>query len=421
MPENQELTAREREIIELVATGASNRQIAQHLHISSNTVKVHLRNIFAKLGVASRTEATLYAIQEGFVAGGANLVESQARPWWQRGWVLAIGGLLLVAAAVSLGFLARPKPTPAEDAIDVEALERARWQELAPMPTARSGLTLVAHDGFIYAIAGETEQGVMTGVVERYDPIVDKWETLPPKPIAVDGAQGVVIGGEILVPGGRLASGELTNVLEVFNPISGTWKGRSPLPEAMSDYTSVAYEGRMIIFGGWNGREFVEHVYAYDPIRDSWTQLSAMEEPRGDARAVVSGNQIYLLGGYDGSKVISDLSLYHPDSDRLGQDVWESLQPLPVENQGMGASSIADVIYVFGGNEEEGVMLQYLTRSDEWRSPEVIEVSPTSQLGVVSLGEYIYLVGGESNGEFRSNTYRYRAIYTIFLPLSSNP
>jgi DNA-binding CsgD family transcriptional regulator/N-acetylneuraminic acid mutarotase len=420
MPENKELTAREREILELVATGASNRQIAQHLHISSNTVKVHLRNIFAKLGVASRTEATLYAIQEGFVVGGANLVEPQARPWWQRGWVLAIGGLLLGTAAVSLGFLVRPKLTPAADVVDVEALERARWQELAPMSTARSGLTLVAYDGFIYAIAGETEQGV-TGVVERYDPNENRWETLPPKPIAVDDAQGVVIGGEILMPGGRLASGEVTNVLEAFNPLSGTWKERSPLPEAMSDYTSVAYEGRLIIFGGWNGREFVEHVYEYDPIRDSWTQLSPMKGPRGDARAVVSGNQIYLLGGYDGSKVITDLSLYHPDSDRLGQDVWESLQPLPVENQGMGVSSIADVIYVFGGNETEGVMLHYFTRLNEWRTPEIIEVPPTIELGVVALGEYIYLVGGESNGEFRSNTYRYRAIYTIFLPLSSNP
>src|SRR5260221_776856 len=61
------MSDREHEILRLVATGASNKQIAQQLFISPNTVKVHLRNIFGKIGVASRTEAALYAIRAGLV------------------------------------------------------------------------------------------------------------------------------------------------------------------------------------------------------------------------------------------------------------------------------------------------------------------------------------------------------------------
>ena len=61
------LSEREREIIHLVATGATNRMIAQELTISPNTVKVHLRNIFTKLEISSRTEATVIAIREGWV------------------------------------------------------------------------------------------------------------------------------------------------------------------------------------------------------------------------------------------------------------------------------------------------------------------------------------------------------------------
>src|SRR6476619_1095477 len=66
--DTSQISEREREILSLVAMGATNQQIAQQLHISINTVKVHLRNIFEKIGVASRTEATVYAIRQGLVS-----------------------------------------------------------------------------------------------------------------------------------------------------------------------------------------------------------------------------------------------------------------------------------------------------------------------------------------------------------------
>src|SRR5512144_2623645 len=71
-----ELSEREREILRLVATGASNKEIALQLAISPNTVKVHLRNVFAKISVASRTEAAMFAIREGLVQVPGALVPS---------------------------------------------------------------------------------------------------------------------------------------------------------------------------------------------------------------------------------------------------------------------------------------------------------------------------------------------------------
>lgn len=62
-----ELTAREIEVLEQVVTGASNKEIADVLHITENTVKIHLRNILEKLHVQNRIQAAVYAVRQGLV------------------------------------------------------------------------------------------------------------------------------------------------------------------------------------------------------------------------------------------------------------------------------------------------------------------------------------------------------------------
>ena len=64
---SQELTKRELEVLTLLASGKSNRVIGARLHISETTVKSHLRGIFAKLQVLSRTEAIAAASRRGLI------------------------------------------------------------------------------------------------------------------------------------------------------------------------------------------------------------------------------------------------------------------------------------------------------------------------------------------------------------------
>ena len=62
------LTEREVEVLKALSKGYSNQQIAEELYISQRTVQNHLHNIYNKLGINGRTEAVIYAIQEGIIS-----------------------------------------------------------------------------------------------------------------------------------------------------------------------------------------------------------------------------------------------------------------------------------------------------------------------------------------------------------------
>lgn len=64
----EELTPREREVLQLIAEGRTNRQIGRELHISVNTVETHRANIMDKLELRSVAELTKYAIRRGLTA-----------------------------------------------------------------------------------------------------------------------------------------------------------------------------------------------------------------------------------------------------------------------------------------------------------------------------------------------------------------
>jgi DNA-binding NarL/FixJ family response regulator len=64
------LTAREKEVLVLVAEGKSNKDIAEHLVISERTARTHVSHLLTKMGLSSRTQAALLAIKEGLVQPG---------------------------------------------------------------------------------------------------------------------------------------------------------------------------------------------------------------------------------------------------------------------------------------------------------------------------------------------------------------
>ena len=75
----QGLTSREYEVLSLVAAGLSNRDIAERTDVSLNSVKSYLRSAYAKLGVSSRSQAVLWALEHPLGVGATSLASHDRR------------------------------------------------------------------------------------------------------------------------------------------------------------------------------------------------------------------------------------------------------------------------------------------------------------------------------------------------------
>jgi DNA-binding CsgD family transcriptional regulator len=471
--ETNQLSEREREILRLVATGLSNQQIANQLGISVNTVKVHLRNVFSKIGVASRTEATMFAVRSGIVAidraEPALLVappvealpdETAAAPdpevtveviapleqtpqpaleqpaqvalvpvpesvplpvvdtrrGHRASWLVpALVGIallaLLLAGAWSFGWLSG---TPAPDT----SAEQARWKELPPARTARAGFAIAGSGDRMYVIGGESTSGVLD-TVERYDLNQGIWTELSKKPTPVADVRAVVLGGKLYVPGGRRSSDpkDITAVFERYDPAAESWQRLDDLPQPRSGYALAALEGKLYLFGGWDGTSYRREVFEYDPERDSWRERALMPTARAFADAGIVEGSVYVLGGENENGLVGNNEMYTPSQE--GGQPWAQRAPLPQPRSRFGVAVALSTIHVLGGEPIDAAPAKYNARSDSWQPfaapPQVVGSRP----GVVQQDVSIVVLGGKrGENTFSNGMQAYQALSTIFLPAS---
>lgn len=438
------LSEREKEVLELVATGATNRQIAQELFVSVNTVKVHLRNVFTKLGVESRTEATLVAIRENWVsvptdAEGTEaalpegVVIPQAEPTealpplpWSKRLALVIG-FLLVALISAVTW---PQSQTAEGQQDRGTHQQSsngpspgvsgeitKWRALAPMNIARSNFALVATvDGQLFAIGGETSGGVI-GAVEKYSPGTDQWSILDAaKPTRVSNVGAAIIGRQIVVPGGRVAEGEPTAIVEAYHLDDETWSAVAALPRARSAYALAVYQGRIYLFGGRDSGGFVNTTYIYDFQQDSWREGANMPTSRAYAAAARLGSRIYVVGGYDGQREQTTCEAYSPEEDE-----WESCEPLILGRSGLGLAGVANQLFAVGGGWSNylGFSEKRLIDVGDWQPFETPLSRRWHDLALASTPNKFFVAGGW-NGSYLNGVWEYEVLpYKLYIPEAS--
>jgi DNA-binding CsgD family transcriptional regulator len=443
-PETNELSDRELEILKLVATGASNKEIARKLFISSNTVKVHLRNIFSKINAASRTEAAMYAVRIGLVenallqiptaedgiknADGLEFTADDSILLSQEGLLpkpvskkRLLGYIILGVAVITviiLGIIFIPgNMIQANTSIQPTVTPQVQWFELAGPPTSRKGLAVVSYENSLYTIGGDNA-GAITGVVEMYDPKTNIWKELSPKSTPVTDINAVSIGGLIYVPGGRLASGLPTDITEVYNPQSNQWTKSTSLPKALSAYSIAVYEGKIYVFGGWDGQQIVDNVYLFDPESKLWTEIPPMPTPRSYSGAVVVGTKIYVIGGWDGKQALTINEVYQPDSTSQSSR-WTQAAPLSSGRYAMGITNLANIIFVIGGtmSSDDFTTIALIPDETDWGQIDNPIEKGWISLGATNIGTRLYALGGINNEGLNNQMWSYQVLFTISLPI----
>ncbi|GIK55745.1 MAG: hypothetical protein HND44_03145 [Chloroflexi bacterium] len=457
------LSDRELDVLRCLAKGAGNKDIAAELFISENTVKVHLRNIFTKLGAASRTEAATLALQQGLVvmpgvdippANGAEvrltsptaetIIEppqassgqnetqfasetavAPPAPAPSRRWpgALALLGLALlvvlivaVIASRQTGLITPPTPPPYES-VDLGE----NWKTIRPLPLPRTGLAAQAIGTNVYVIGGETSGG-LTPVVLALEVRSGAWREVAAKPTAVTDASAASLFGEIFVPGGRLADGQPTNVLEIYSPTNNAWRIAQSLPHPIAGGLALSDGSFLYLLGGWDGENYLDTAYRYDPVQDRWQPLP----PLPSARAYLAGGTLfgilYAVGGYNGQNILAVCEQFSPQTNE-----WQSCPDMLRPRSRAGAATVLNKLYVIGGEQPTSESAAFSELFDpvgqQWtilNTPVLADARTWASFGTAYVETRLYMLGGQQNGRMVADSYQYSPlVYQTFIPAAS--
>ncbi len=455
------LSTRELDVLRCIVNGASNKDVAAELYISQNTVKVHLRNIYTKLGAASRTEAVTLALQQGIatIPGTEPVVELKAveseltdegtgvdktavppssltatvpptkvsRNWVLIGGIGIVGLILLITAVYisyqSLNPITALSPIPSTPEPFTETpIGQTQWHISKPLTTPLTDMAVASVGIDIYHIGGETEAGT-TNLVNRFNTASRTWHKMTEKPTAVSATSAAVLFGEIVVPGGRTENGEPTNIVEAYSPANNAWRPIANLPKPISNGLALSDGSYLYMIGGWDGSKFLDNVYLYDANNDSWRPLTNLPQPIASAAGGVIAGELYILGGInDDEAALDSCSVYNVDADS-----WRSCPAMLNARKNGGAAIVLNKLYVLGGDEPVGTELPFGEFFDPntqtWQvvnTPMQEDATIWENLGVTNVETKIYALGGSMGGSLSDGNYIYSPlVYQTFIPAAS--
>jgi DNA-binding CsgD family transcriptional regulator/N-acetylneuraminic acid mutarotase len=466
------LSEREMEVARLLVTGATNGEIARELVISPHTVKVHVRNVFDKLQVSSRTEASMLLVKRGWVTVpgvevGAGETpapeveeatipqveplpdrEAEPRPW-QLGIVMAALAVALVILLLP-AWITTPKSTlgllsdSGQTVLGQPVLNNLpyRWEIQPPLSQPRSRLAAVEVEGQIYAIGGEDEVGMPLDLVEIYDLASKQWRLGAPLPspranlaLTISGDDLIVAGGSRLDPASSevLAAGDdslaganiaslLYDDMARYNRAEDGWSEGGKLPMPLAGTALAAHGDMLYLLGGWNGQQMQDAVWQLplakfeDATAEDWEVVTHLPQAVAWFGAAMVDDLLYVVGGFDGRQELADCATYNVTTGE-----WRQLTSLNYPRGGVNLVYDGITVLALGGGWASTIQSheRYDALTNQWTTI----ASPISgewrHFGAAANEGSVYILGGWS-GAYLDMHVQFQSTFRALLPVIPN-
>lgn len=230
--------------------------------------------------------------------------------------------------------------------------ETGNFRDLPTLPGVQSGLSVIAHDGLVYAIGGRDSFGNAIAVVRAFDTVARTWTERAPMPTARAEAAVTVLEDRIVVVGGD--NGGPLQTVELYNATTNTWSSAPLLPAARAGAMAATVQGQVWVIGGVSTggirQTAVTSTLGSDGAITGWNERSVGIPVSHGLAFPVQDSRIVVIPGRTADALTSIPFVLATDAAAVDRRVSARSMIVPARDRRAGVL-LENRFFLFGGND----------------------------------------------------------------------